>query len=151
MVYGIARQESAFDPRARSSAGALGLLQLIPSTAANTAKAIGVKYSKDRLTSDPGYNATLGAAHLRELLDEFGGSYILTFAAYNAGKSRVREWVRRFGDPRNPGVDPVDWIESIPYGETRNYVQRVLENIQVYRERLDGARLAISEDLRRGS
>ena len=126
-------------------------MQLIPSTAANTAKAIGVKYSKDRLTSDPGYNATLGAAHLRELLDEFGGSYILTFAAYNAGKSRVREWVRRFGDPRNPGVDPVDWIESIPYGETRNYVQRVLENIQVYRERLDGARLAISEDLRRGS
>ena len=151
MVYGIARQESAFDPRARSTAGALGLLQLIPSTAANTAKAIGVKYSKDRLTSDPGYNATLGAAHLRELLDEFGGSYILTFAAYNAGKSRVQEWVRRFGDPRNPGVDPVDWIESIPYGETRNYVQRVLENIQVYRERLDGARLAISEDLRRGS
>ncbi|MCM5552081.1 lytic transglycosylase domain-containing protein [Pleomorphomonas sp. NRK KF1] len=151
MVYGIARQESAFDPRARSKAGALGLLQLIPSTAANTAKAIGVKYSKDRLTSDAGYNATLGAAHLRELLDEFGGSYILTFAAYNAGKSRVREWVQRFGDPRNPGVDPVDWIESIPYGETRNYVQRVLENIQVYRERLDGARLAIADDLRRGS
>ncbi len=151
MVYGIARQESAFDPRARSRAGALGLLQLIPSTAAHTAKAIGVKYSQDRLTSDPGYNATLGAAHLRELLDEFGGSYILTFAAYNAGKSRVREWVQRFGDPRNPGVDPVDWIESIPYGETRNYVQRVLENIQVYRERLDGARLAIADDLRRGS
>ncbi|WP_053239536.1 lytic transglycosylase domain-containing protein [Pleomorphomonas koreensis] len=150
MVYGIARQESAFDPRARSSAGALGLLQLIPTTAANTARAIGVTFSKDRLTSDPGYNATLGAAHLRELLDEFGGSYILTFAAYNAGKSRVREWVQRFGDPRNPNVDPVDWIESIPYGETRNYVQRVLENIQVYRERLDGARLAIAEDLKRG-
>ncbi len=151
MVYGIARQESAFDPRARSAAGALGLLQLIPTTAANTAKAIGVKFSKDRLTSDPGYNATLGAAHLRELLDEFGGSYVLTFAAYNAGKSRVREWVQRFGDPRNPGVDPVDWIESIPYGETRNYVQRVLENIQVYRERLDGSHLAIAQDLRRGS
>lgn len=151
MVYGIARQESAFDPGARSAAGALGLLQLIPTTAANTAKAIGVKFSKDRLTSDPGYNATLGAAHLRELLDEFGGSYILTFAAYNAGKSRVREWVQRFGDPRDPRVDPVDWIESIPYGETRNYVQRVLENIQVYRERLDGARLAIVEDLRRGN
>lgn len=151
MVYGIARQESAFDPGARSAAGALGLLQLIPTTAANTAKAIGVKFSKDRLTSDPGYNATLGAAHLRELLDEFGGSYVLTFAAYNAGKSRVREWVQRFGDPRNPGVDPVDWIESIPYGETRNYVQRVLENIQVYRERLDGTHLAIAQDLRRGS
>lgn len=150
MVYGIARQESAFDPRARSSAGALGLLQLMPGTAAHTAKALGVKYSQDRLTSDPGYNATLGAAHLRELLDEFGGSYILTFAAYNAGKNRVREWVQRFGDPRSPNVDPIDWIESIPYGETRNYVQRVLENIQVYRERLDGAPLAIASDLRRG-
>lgn len=150
MVYGIARQESAFDPRARSSAGALGLLQLMPATAAHTAKAIGARYSQDRLTSDPAYNATLGAAHLRELLDEFGGSYILTFAAYNAGKNRVREWVQRFGDPRDPNVDPIDWIESIPYGETRNYVQRVTENIQVYRERLDGARLAIADDLRRG-
>jgi len=150
MVYGIARQESAFDPRAKSSAGALGLLQLMPGTAAHTAKAIGAKFSQDRLTSDPAYNATLGAAHLRELLDEFGGSYILTFAAYNAGKNRVREWVQRFGDPRNPAVDPIDWVESIPYGETRNYVQRVMENIQVYRERLDGARLAIVEDLRRG-
>jgi soluble lytic murein transglycosylase len=150
MVYGIARQESAFDPRAKSSAGALGLLQLMPGTAAHTAKGLGVKFSQDRLTSDPAYNATLGAAHLRELLDEFGGSYILTFAAYNAGKNRVREWVQRFGDPRNPNVDPIDWIESIPYGETRNYVQRVMENIQVYRERLDGSRLAIVQDLRRG-
>jgi soluble lytic murein transglycosylase len=151
MVYAIARQESAFDPRARSSAGALGLLQLMPTTAALTARGSGLAYSKDRLTADPAYNATLGAAHLRELSDMFGGSYIMTFAAYNAGKGKVREWVQRFGDPRDPRVDPVDWIESIPYGETRNYVQRVLENLQVYRERLDGTKLAIAEDLKRGA
>ena len=151
MVYAIARQESAFDPRARSAAGALGLLQLIPSTAAITAKSIGVSFSRDRLTADPAYNAALGAAHLRQLTDEFGGSYILTFAAYNAGKSRVREWIQRFGDPRDPRVDPVDWVESIPYGETRNYVQRVIENLQVYRERLDGTKLAIADDLKRGA
>lgn len=150
IVYAIARQESAFDPRARSRAGALGLLQLIPTTAAATARQIGVSFSRDRLTLDPGYNATLGAAHLRALTDEFGGSYILTFAAYNAGKSRVREWIQRFGDPRDPRVDPVDWVESIPYGETRNYVQRVTENLQVYRERLDGAPLTIAQDLKRG-
>lgn len=151
MVYAIARQESAFDPAAVSSAGAMGLLQLLPSTAQATAKNLGVSFSKGKLTADPGYNAKLGAAHLRELIDEFGGSYILTFAAYNAGKRRVYEWIQRFGDPRDPRVDPVDWIESIPYGETRNYVQRVTENLQVYRERLEGSHLSIAEDLRRGA
>lgn len=150
LVYAIARQESAFDPAARSRAGALGLLQLIPTTAKATARDIGVAFDKTKLTSDPGYNATLGAAHLKALSDEFGGSYILTFAAYNAGKNRVKEWIQRFGDPRNPRVDPIDWIEQIPYGETRNYVQRVLENLQVYRERLDGSHLAIAKDLTRG-
>jgi soluble lytic murein transglycosylase len=150
MVYAIARQESAFDPAAVSHAGAMGLLQLLPTTAQATARTLGLPFSRPRLTADADYNATLGAAHLRELLDDFGGSYILTFAAYNAGPRKAREWIRRFGDPRDPAVDPVDWIELIPYGETRSYVQRVTENMQVYRERLDGAPLGIADDLRRG-
>ena len=151
MVYAIARQESAFNPGAVSKAGALGLLQLLPGTAAATAKAIGVSFSKAKLTTDPTYNAKLGAAHLKELVDEFDGSYILTFAAYNAGKRRAYEWIERFGDPRDPRVDPIDWIELIPFGETRNYVQRVTENLQVYRARLEGGKLRISEDLLRGA
>ncbi|WP_075215902.1 lytic transglycosylase domain-containing protein [Mongoliimonas terrestris] len=150
IVYAIARQESAFDPAAVSHAGALGLLQLMPGTAQATARTLGVSYNKGKLTADPGYNATLGAAHLRELVDAYNGSYILTFAAYNAGASKVNEWIRRFGDPRDGRIDPIDWIEMIPYGETRNYVQRVTENLQVYRERLDGGPLRIVEDLQRG-
>jgi len=151
MVYAIARQESAFDPGAVSPAGARGLLQLMPGTAAATARKIGVAFSPDKLTADPGLNAKLGAAHLKDLVDDFDGSYILTFAAYNAGPGKAREWIRRFGDPRNPKVDPIDWIELIPYGETRNYVQRVTENLQVYRERLAAGTLGIAADLRRGS
>lgn len=151
MVYAIARQESAFDPGAVSKAGARGLLQLMPATAAATARKIGVDFAPSKLTEDPGLNAQLGAAHLKELVDAFGGSYILSFAAYNAGPGKAREWIRRFGDPRDPKVDPVDWIELIPYGETRNYVQRVTENLQVYRDRLTPGPLAIATDLRRGS
>ncbi len=151
MVYAIARQESAFDPGAVSKAGARGLLQLMPATAAATARKIGVDFAPAKLTADPSLNAQLGAAHLKDLVESFGGSYILTFAAYNAGPGKAREWIRRFGDPRNPKVDPVDWIELIPYGETRNYVQRVTENLQVYRERLAPGPLAIATDLRRGS
>ncbi|EEA96491.1 transglycosylase SLT domain protein [Pseudovibrio sp. JE062] len=150
VVYAIARQESSFNPKARSSAGALGLLQLMPGTARDTARNLGVSYKKSRLTSDPAYNATLGAAFLGELVDEFGGSYILTFAAYNAGKNKVKEWIERFGDPRDPKVDPIDWVESIPYGETRNYVQRITENLQVYRYKLENKPLTITQDLTRG-
>ncbi|WP_208975954.1 lytic transglycosylase domain-containing protein [Pseudovibrio exalbescens] len=150
MVYAIARQESAFNPKAKSHAGALGLLQLMPGTAKATAKNIGVSYRTSRLTSDPAYNATLGAAHLGELVEEFDGSYILTFAAYNAGKSKVHEWIERFGDPRDPRVDPVDWVEFIPYGETRSYVQRITENLQMYRHKLENKPLAITMDLTRG-
>ncbi len=150
MVYAIARQESAFNPKARSSAGALGLLQLMPGTARQTARNLGLSYKKSRLTSDPAYNATLGAAFLGELVDEFSGSYILTFAAYNAGKNKVKEWIERFGDPRNPKIDPIDWVESIPYGETRNYVQRITENLQVYRYKLENKPLTITQDLTRG-
>ena len=150
MVYAIARQESAFNPGAISSAGARGLLQLMPATAKQTAKAVGLPYSQARLTSDPAYNATLGAAHLDDLFDGFGGSYVMTFAAYNAGGSRVRAWIEAYGDPRDPKVDVVNWIERIPFSETRNYVQRIMENMQVYRARLGSPELTIVSDLKRG-
>jgi soluble lytic murein transglycosylase len=123
----------------------------MPATAKQTARAIGLPYSQARLTSDPGYNATLGAAHLAELFDSFNGSYVMTFAAYNAGSSRVRDWVKRFGDPRDPKLDPINWVELIPFTETRNYVQRVMENLQVYRARLGADTLSIDADMKRGS
>lgn len=151
VVYAIARQESAFNPAAVSHAGARGLLQLMPATAKRTARNAGMTYSKSKLTRDPAYNATLGAAHLGELVDEFNGSYIMTFAAYNAGSSRVVQWIKRFGDPRSPKVDAIDWIERIPFTETRNYVQRITENLQVYRARLNGERLNIVRDITRGN
>ncbi|MEX6507132.1 transglycosylase SLT domain-containing protein [Jiella sp. M17.18] len=150
LAYAIARQESAFNPSARSAAGALGLLQLMPGTAKNMARKIGVSYSPSRLTSDPGYNAMLGAQYLGEQIDNFNGSYILTFAAYNAGPRRAKEWIDRFGDPRGKSLDEViDWVERIPFTETRNYVQRVLENYEVYKIRL-GAGFDITRDLRFG-
>ena len=151
LVYGLSRQESEFDPKALSPAGARGLMQLMPGTARIVARQIGVPYAASRLT-DPVYNATLGAAHLGDLIEnEFGGSYIMSIAAYNAGGGRVRQWVNQFGDPRSTAVDPIDWIETIPFSETRNYVQRVIENLEVYRSLLSGnaqpARIA--DDLRR--
>lgn len=152
MVLAITRQETEFDPSAVSSAGARGLMQLLPSTAAAVARKLGLSFKTAWLTEDPDYNLTLGAAHLDELVEEFNGSYILAIAAYNAGASRSRQWVSLYGDPRGGTVDPVDWIESIPFSETRNYVQRVMENIQVYRSRLAGGPtpLIIEKDLRRG-
>ena len=93
----------------------------------------------------------IGSAELGGVLEDYRGSYIMAFAAYNAGRGRVREWVARYGDPRDPRVDPVDWVERIPFSETRNYVQRVMENLQVYRVRFGGdSRLMIEADLRRG-
>ncbi|HET7715937.1 MAG TPA: lytic transglycosylase domain-containing protein [Bauldia sp.] len=150
MVYAIARQESAFNPAAVSAAGARGLLQLMPATAKAMAKAVGVAYSQDRLTSDPAYNAQLGAAFLKKLHASYGGSFVMTFAAYNAGPSRVTAWVKQYGDPRDPDVDVVNWIERIPFTETRNYVQRIMENLQVYRARLGAPALTIESDLKRG-
>jgi soluble lytic murein transglycosylase len=137
MVYAIARQESAFNPRALSSAGARGLMQLMPATAKRTARRFGVGFDLDRLVQDPSYNAKLGAAHLGELMEDWKGSHILAFASYNAGGGNVMKWVRAYGDPRKPGVDVVDWIERIPFYETRNYVQRVMENLAVYRQRMN--------------
>lgn len=136
VVYAIARQESEFEQRSLSSAGARGLMQMMPATAKRTAEHAGVAYNDLRLSGDAAFNAQLGAAHLAELLDEQGGSYILTFAAYNAGGRNVKDWIDAYGDPRKPGVDPIDWIERIPFTETRNYVQRVMENLAIYRIRL---------------
>jgi len=150
VVYAIARQESAFNPQAISTAGARGLLQLMPATARETAKRAGISYSKKRLTSDPAYNATLGAAHLGDLLEAFNGSYVLTFAAYNAGSSRSYKWMKEYGDPRTNQVDTIDWIERIPFTETRNYVQRIMENLVIYRARFERDTLQITKDLKRG-
>lgn len=151
VVHAIARQESAFNPSAVSHANARGLLQLLPTTASRTAKAAGVPFDAKRLTTDAAFNAQLGAAHLGELARKYDGSYVMTFAAYNAGPSRVLEWVRRYGDPRKPDTDPVDWVERIPFAETRHYVQRVMENTQVYRTRLNGrTALLIERDMARG-
>ncbi|MER2537323.1 MAG: lytic transglycosylase domain-containing protein [Rhizobiaceae bacterium] len=140
LAYAIARQESEFNISAVSSAGALGLLQLMPGTAQQVAKKSGVPFSKARLTTDAGYNAMLGANYLGEQIGRFNGSYILTFIGYNAGPSRASQWVGRYGDPRGKDIDTVvDWIERIPFTETRSYVQRVMENYQVYKMRLTGS------------
>ncbi len=147
VVYSIARQESAFDPTAESSAGAKGLMQMILSTAKRTAERAGVAFDSRRLLTDAAFNAQLAARHLGELLAEQKGSYILTFAAYNAGGKHVKEWLDAYGDPRKPGVDPIDWVERIPFTETRNYVQRVIENLGVYRVRFGESEQAPAEAL----
>ncbi|TIS12881.1 MAG: lytic transglycosylase domain-containing protein, partial [Mesorhizobium sp.] len=139
LAYAIARQESEFNVAAISSAGARGLLQLMPGTAKQLAKKAGMTFSQTRLTTDAGYNATLGSAFLGEQLDRFNGSYVLTFAGYNAGPNRAAQWVAKYGDPRGKDVDAVvDWVERIPYTETRSYVQRVMENYEAYRMRISG-------------
>jgi soluble lytic murein transglycosylase len=151
VVYSIARQESAFNPRAVSPAKAMGLMQVLPSTAKMVAKKFGLAFDAKRLLSDPAYNAQIGTAELGDRLQDYRGSYILTFCAYNAGPGRVRQWISRYGDPRDADADPIDWVERIPISETRNYVQRVIENMQVYRAQFGtGARLMIEADLRRG-
>lgn len=133
VIHAIVRQESAFDPRAISHAGARGLMQLMPATARNVARSLNLRYSPSRLTSDPRHNLSLGAAYFTGLVKQYDGSLVLALAAYNAGPSRVRRWVRDNGDPRQLDTpDAIDWIEQIPFKETRNYVQRVLENLPPY-------------------
>ena len=151
-MLALSRQESEMNPRAISHANARGLMQFLPATARLEARRIGLPYRSSWLTDDPGYNMTLGGAHLDHLLDRFNGSYIMTAAAYNAGASRPSRWVTEYGDPRAGEIDAVDWVEFIPFSETRNYVQRVLENVQVYRHRLSGepARVMTDRDIRRG-
>ena len=133
LLLAITRTESAFDQDAMSGVGARGLMQLMPGTAALISKQLQLPYSVDRLTSDGLYNLTLGRAYVEKMLDDFGGSYPLAIAAYNAGPGRIREWLQEYGDPRGKQVDMVDWIEAIPFTETRLYVQRVLESVQIYR------------------
>jgi soluble lytic murein transglycosylase len=151
LLLSVMRQESAFDPEAVSSAGARGLMQLMPATAKSVAKQNGMAYQPDRLTQDPDYNIRLGSAYLASLLSDYGGSYVLALAAYNAGPSRVRQWIADHGDPRNPKVDAVDWVERISFSETRNYVQRIMETLAIYRHRLGAGRLALTldQDLKR--
>jgi soluble lytic murein transglycosylase len=152
IVYAIARQESAFNPAVVSPAQAYGLMQVTPDAGRYVCKRAGVSFDLSRLKNDPVYNAALGAAELGGLLEDYRGSYIMTFAAYNAGRGSVKKWVERYGDPRDPKVDAVDWVEQIPFSETRNYVQRIMENLQVYRARFGGGtRLQIEADLRRGA
>lgn len=152
LVLALSRQESELNPRAISHANARGLMQMLPSTAKSQARREGLSYRTSWLTDDPGYNMTLGASHLDDLLGQFNGSYIMTAAAYNAGASRPKRWVVDYGDPRRGEIDPIDWVEFIPFSETRNYVQRVLENVQVYRHRISGipTQIRITEDLQRG-
>ena len=133
LVHAIIRQESLFNEEAVSHAGARGLMQLMPRTAQLTARRLGIRYSRARLTQDADYNVRLGRRYIASMLSEFDGSYPMAIAAYNAGPHRVSQWVASRGDPRRPGVDIVDWIERIPFNETRNYVQRVLENLAMYR------------------
>ncbi len=152
IVYSIARQESAFHPQTVSPAHALGLMQVTPAAGRYIAKTYRVRFDRKRLLHDNVYNVQMGAAELGGNIEAYRGSYILAFAAYNAGRGRVQEWIERFGDPRNPNIDPVDWVERIPFSETRNYVQRIMENLQAYRVRFGkGTQLLIEADIRRGS
>jgi soluble lytic murein transglycosylase len=144
IIYSVARTESAFNQRDRSSAMAVGLMQVTPEAGRDTAKRFGVEYDWDRMVSDPVYNTQMGAAEISALLAEYKGSYLMTFAGYNAGRGRVRDWIKAYGDPRDPNVDAVDWAERIPFAETRNYVQRVMENLLVYQHRFDGSTPAMA-------
>jgi len=145
IIYSVARTESAFDQRDKSAANAVGLMQVTPEAGRDTAKRFGVSYDWERMVSDPVYNTQMGAAELSALLQEYKGCHIMTFAGYNAGRGRVRDWVKQYGDPRDPNVDAIDWVERIPFAETRNYVQRVMENLQVYRVRFDTGAPLISK------
>jgi soluble lytic murein transglycosylase len=151
VTYSIARQESHFNQKVVSPAKAMGFMQVTPVAAKDTAKRYKAPYNPTRLLSDPVYNMQMGAAELSMLLSTYNGSYLLTFAGYNAGRGRVRQWIAAYGDPRDPKVDPIDWAERIPIAETRNYVQRIMENLQVYRARFGGGtKLVIEADIRRG-
>ena len=152
-LLGIARQESEFNSLTLSGAGARGILQVMPVTAQHVCRDYKIKCDIPRLMKDPGYNTMLGSAYISDRMDEFTGSYVLTLAGYNAGPGRAREWIKEFGDPRDGKVDPIDWIHRIPFEETREYVQKVLSNIQVYRARLgdQATALRLNADLKRVS
>jgi soluble lytic murein transglycosylase len=143
LALALSRQESSFNAAAVSSSGALGLMQLLPGTARDVAGRLSVPFIQEKLTRDPAYNVQLGSQYLAEMLQRFGGSYEIALAAYNAGPNRVARWLETIGDPRSGKIDMVDWIEMIPFRETRNYVQRVMEGVGVYRDRLNGPFTAV--------
>ncbi len=138
LALAIARRESEFDPRARSSANARGLMQVLPETAERMAKDLGVEYQLSKLY-EPAFNTQVGAAYLAKMVEEFGPSIALVASGYNAGPGRPRRWITEFGDPRLAEVDVVDWVETIPFGETRTYVMRVVEGVVIYRAKLRGS------------
>ena len=151
VVYSVARTESNFNQQDISTANAVGLMQVTPEAGRDTARRFHVKYDWQRMKHDPVYNMQMGAAEVANGLHYYRGCFLLTFAGYNAGMGRVKQWIAAYGDPRDPRVDPIDWAERIPLAETRNYVQRVLENLQVYRARFGGgSKLLIEADLKRG-
>jgi soluble lytic murein transglycosylase len=149
-LLGIARQESEFDTTTLSGAGARGILQVMPVTAKHVCRDYKIKCDIVRLMKDPAYNTMMGSAYISDRMQEFGGSYVLTLAGYNAGPGRAREWIKEFGDPREATVDAIDWINRIPFEETREYVQKVLSNIQIYRARLgdEANALRLTADLK---
>jgi soluble lytic murein transglycosylase len=150
LAYAIARQESGFNAQAVSGARAVGLMQILPGTAKDMASQLGLAYAPEKLTEDTAYNTILGTRYLDNQIKRQAGSYILTFAAYNAGPAKVREWLKRFGDPRGKDLEFVlNWIESIPFPETRDYVMRVMENFEAYQQQL-GLASNISADLAAG-
>ncbi|MFM7084649.1 MAG: lytic transglycosylase domain-containing protein [Hyphomicrobium sp.] len=151
VLLGIARQETEFNTMTVSGAGAKGLLQVMTVTAQHVCRDYKVKCDIKRLLTDPAYNAMMASAYIADRMDNFSGSYVLTLAAYNAGPGRAREWIKEFGDPRDPSIDPIDWIERIPFKETREYVAKVLSNIQVYRARMGEPEVALrlEKDLNR--
>lgn len=150
LALSISRRESEFDPAARSSADARGLMQVLPGTAKHMAEKLGKSFDAAKLISDPAYNVTMGSAYLAEMAEEFGPSIALIASGYNAGPGRPRRWITEFGDPRRPDVDVVDWIETIPFAETRTYVMRVAEGVVIYRAKLKGAvgPVRITEELK---
>ncbi len=141
LALSLARQESEMNPKAVSAAGALGLMQIMPATAKQMAKKLGIDFDKSRLTNDTNYNLLLGTTYLSGLIKRYNGSLLLALAAYNAGPKNVRRWIRRYGDPSQNEIDEVDWIEQLPYPETRNYIQRVLEGTAVYNRLIMGSSL----------
>lgn len=149
LLLGIARQESEFNGQTLSGAGARGILQVMPITARHVCKDYKIKCDIPRLMKDNSYNTMMAAAYIGDRMKEFGGSYVLGIAGYNAGPGRARQWIREFGDPRDPKVDPIDWIHRIPFEETRDYVQKVLSNVQVYRARIGSGptKLMLADDL----
>ena len=151
LLLGLARQETEFNAQIVSGAGAKGLMQVMTGTARHVCHEYKIKCHIQRLRTDPDYNAMIGSAYIADRMEDFDGSYVLGLAGYNAGPGRARQWIGEFGDPRDANVDPIDWIERIPISETRDYVTKVLSNIQIYRARLGMKNpLRLQQDLWRG-